>query len=58
MEVSKEMIIKKTKVRENVQGSISEDFYHKFDERVKRLLRDAKERAQLNGRKTLMDKDV
>lgn len=52
------MIIKKTKVRENVQGSISEDFYHKFDERVKRLLRDAKERAQLNGRKTLMDKDV
>jgi histone H3/H4 len=61
MEVVKmsDSIIVKTKVKELAVGySVSSDFADVLDEKAKQLLKDAMRRAEANGRKTIMSKDL
>lgn len=54
-----DVIIVKSKVRELAKDSqIGNDFYVAFNKLAINLLKDAKERAKENGRKTLQAKDV
>lgn len=52
------MLIKKTKIRDAVDSSVSENFFDEFNQRVLRELKDAEERAKKNERATLMARDV
>ncbi len=52
-------IIVKTKIRELAQGyNVSSDFADALDEKAKQIIRDAIRRAEANGRKTIMSKDL
>lgn len=52
-------LIVKTAVKDKAQGfQISADFVDAFEAKVETLLRDAMHRAEANGRKTLMAKDL
>jgi histone H3/H4 len=52
-------IIVKTKIKELAIGfSVSSDFADVLDEKAKELLKNAMRRAEANGRKTVMSKDL
>lgn len=52
-------IIVKTKIKELVSGySVASDFSDALDEKVKSLVQDAVRRAEANGRRTVMAKDL
>ena len=52
-------IIIRSKIKEFVHGkSISADFPDALNEKVVELIRNAAERAQKNGRRTLMSRDL
>ncbi|MBR9682912.1 hypothetical protein GOV03_00020 [Candidatus Woesearchaeota archaeon] len=57
------MITVRTQIKEIMRdcegiNNISEDFIEKLDEKVKRMVERACERAKNNGRRTVMGKDV
>lgn len=56
-------VIVKAKVKESAKLdekplNVSEDFYLKLNDAVKRLIEEACKRAKANGRNTVMGKDV
>jgi len=52
-------IVVRTKIKELVDGySVSADFGDVLDEKVKSLIKDAIRRAESNGRRTVMSKDL
>jgi len=54
-----ESVIVKTKIKEMAQGyNVSSDFADALDEKAKQLIKDAIRRAEANGRKTVMSKDL
>jgi histone H3/H4 len=58
------MITVRTQVKEIVKetnlgiNNISEDFIKRLDEKVKKIVEEACQRAKANGRKTVMGKDI
>jgi histone H3/H4 len=53
------MLIVKAKVREVTQGfNVSGDFADALDKKAEQLVKDACARAEANGRKTVMAKDL
>lgn len=57
--MSSDLIVIKAKIKE-VTGShsISSDFVETLNEKVKKLIEEAIARAEANGRRTIMGKDV
>jgi histone H3/H4 len=54
-----EWIIVKTKIREMVGTySVSSDFTEELNNKVKKMIEDAMKRAEANGRKTVMARDL
>ncbi|MFH1916186.1 MAG: DUF1931 domain-containing protein [Nanoarchaeota archaeon] len=54
-----ETVIVKAKLKELVKGyNVSGDFAEALDAKVKTLIDDAMKRAEGNGRKTVMAKDI
>ena len=52
-------IVVRTKIKELVENySVSSDFGDALDEKVESIIRDALKRADANGRKTVMSKDL
>ena len=52
-------IVVRTKIKELTNNfSVSSDFGDALDEKVKSLVNDAMRRAEANGRKTIMSKDL
>jgi len=51
-------IIVKSQIKEIAKMSISSDFAPALEEKVKKLIEEAANRAQANGRRTLMAKDI
>ncbi|MFH1173544.1 MAG: DUF1931 domain-containing protein [archaeon] len=52
-------IIVKSKIKELVGNyNVSSDFSEELDKKVKLLIADAVKRAEANGRKTVMGKDI
>jgi histone H3/H4 len=52
-------IVVRTKIKELTDNfSVSSDFGDALDEKVKSLVTDAMRRAEANGRKTIMSKDL
>ena len=45
-------------IRSDLNMGIRTDIYDKLDEKIKSLLLDAKERSIMDGRKTIMAKDL
>lgn len=53
------LIVVKSQVKEVIRSyNISGDFVDVLDKKVKRLIEDAVERAEANGRKTVMGRDI
>lgn len=54
-----DLIVIKAKIKEYTQGySVSTDFVEMLNEKVKKLIEEAIVRAEANGRRTVMGKDV
>jgi len=54
-----EWVIVKTKIREMVGTySVSSDFTEELNKKVKQMIQDAMKRAEANGRKTVMGRDI
>lgn len=52
-------IVVRTKIKELTENfSVSSDFGDALDEKVKSLIVNAQKRAEANGRKTIMPKDL
>jgi len=52
-------IIVKTKIKEMVGTySVSADFTEELNKKVKQMIQDAVKRAEANGRKTVMGRDI
>ena len=52
-------IVVRTKIKELADNfSVSSDFGDALDEKVKSLIKDALRRAEANGRRTVMSKDL
>lgn len=52
-------IVVRTKIKELTENySVSSDFGDALDEKVKLLVKDALKRAEANGRRTVMPKDL
>ena len=52
-------IVVRTKIKEQTENySVSSDFGDALDEKVKQLIKDAMKRAEANGRRTIMSKDL
>lgn len=59
----KELLVVRTQIKENasfngVQMNVSRDFAEKLNSKVDALIKDACERAQSNGRTTVMARDL
>lgn len=53
------MLIVKAKIKTAVPGyNVAGDFAEALNEKVEKLVKDAAERAEANGRKTVMAKDL
>ncbi len=52
------MIINKSKVKEETELSVSEEFYEELDKEVSELIKKAEQRAKANQRRTLFARDV
>jgi histone H3/H4 len=54
-----EWVIVKTKIKEMVGTySVSADFTEELNKKVKEMIQDAVKRAEANGRKTVMGRDI
>jgi histone H3/H4 len=54
-----EWVIVKTKIKEMVGTySVSADFTEELNTKVKQMIQDAVKRAEANGRKTVMGRDI
>ena len=52
-------VIVKTKIKDMVGTvNVSEDFTEVLNEKVKQMIKDAIKRAEANGRKTIMGRDL
>ena len=52
-------LVVRTKIKELTDNySVSSDFGDALDEKVRHLIKDAMRRAESNGRKTIMSKDL
>jgi len=52
-------LVVRTKIKELTENySVSSDFGDALDEKVKDIIKDALRRAEANGRKTVMSKDL
>ncbi|PLW80483.1 DUF1931 domain-containing protein [Candidatus Woesearchaeota archaeon] len=57
--MSSDLIVIKAKIKEMTDNySVSSDFVDVLNEKVKRLIEDAMVRAESNGRRTVMGKDL
>jgi histone H3/H4 len=57
--MTSEWVIVKTKIREMVGNySVSADFGEELNNKVKQMIQDAVKRAEANGRKTIMARDI
>jgi histone H3/H4 len=52
------MIINKSKVKEETELSVSEEFLQELDKGVLEMIKRAQKRAKQNGRRTLFGRDV
>ncbi len=52
------MIINKSKVKEETELSVSEEFYNELDKTVSEVIKKAEQRAKANQRRTLFARDV
>jgi histone H3/H4 len=53
------MFVVKTKIREGAKGfNVAGDFTEALNKKVEQLIKDACSRAEANGRKTVMAKDL
>lgn len=52
------MIVKKSEVRNSVDRKVGKDVYNKIDKKVRKILEEAEERADANGRSTILNRDV
>lgn len=50
--------IVKSKIRENSELAISEEFLQELDKKVEQLIKDAEKRAKANNRRTLYSRDI
>lgn len=50
--------IKKSGVRKNISINVGREVYDAVDEKVKRILEEAEERAEANDRNTVMARDI
>ncbi|MBN2567488.1 DUF1931 domain-containing protein [Candidatus Woesearchaeota archaeon] len=54
-----DLLVVKAKLKEAAPGAnLAGDFAEALDAKVRALIKDAKERAEANGRKTVMAKDL
>lgn len=52
-------LVVRTKIKEMTENySVSSDFGDVLDEKVRQLIKDAMRRAEANGRRTIMSKDL
>ena len=58
LELSITMIVKKSEVRNSVERKVGKDVYQKLDKKVRKILEEAEERADANGRSTILNRDV
>jgi len=57
--MTSDWVIVKTKIREMVGTySVSADFGEELNNKVKQMIQDAVKRAEANGRKTVMARDI
>jgi histone H3/H4 len=57
--MTSDWVIVKTKIREMVGTySVSADFGEELNKKVKQIIQDAVKRAEANGRKTVMARDI
>ena len=56
--ISKMAIVVKSQIKEVAKMNISSDFVPALEEKVKKLIEEAVARADANGRRTLMAKDL
>ena len=57
--MSSDLLIIKAKIKEVVGDyQVSSDFVDVLDEKVKQLIDEAKKRAEANGRRTVMGRDI
>ncbi|MGV8171355.1 MAG: DUF1931 domain-containing protein [Candidatus Woesearchaeota archaeon] len=57
--MTSDWVIVKTKIREMVGTySVSVDFGEELNKKVKQIIQDAVKRAEANGRKTVMARDI
>jgi histone H3/H4 len=53
--------VKKTQVNDKLREhgyNVSKDIYHRLDQELEHLVKEAMMRAEKNGRKTVMERDV
>lgn len=57
--MSSDLIVVKSKIKEvTEQYNVSSDFVEELDQEVRRLIEKAIQRAEANGRRTVMGKDI
>jgi len=58
-DIMNEWVIVKTKIKDMVGTySVSADFTEELNKKVKQMIQDAMKRAEANGRKTVMGRDI
>jgi len=58
LHINKMALIVKSQIKEVAKMNISSDFAPALEEKVKKLIEEAVARAEANGRRTLMSKDL
>ena len=53
-----ELLVVRSKIKENTQLNVAGDFADALSDRVKQLIKEAERRAKANGRKTLKSDDL
>lgn len=56
--MAEDYAIKKSSVRERTNLNVGSDFYESLNDEVERLIDNAEERAEENGRRTLKARDA
>lgn len=51
-------LVRKSGVQESTEMNVSTEFYGELEEQVQELIEDAERRAEENGRKTVMPRDL
>lgn len=59
LQMSNGSIVIRTKIKEMTENySVSSNFAEVLDEKVRQIIKDAMRRAEANGRRTIMSKDL